>query len=305
MSQAQDYILDPLRMHEEGITQVQSDTFSELRFHEKTGTILLTGTKPAWKSFTPLSDNRPSLAHQQIHLAQLRGGVLGILSSLSTSMPRLLQLFRGPDGVRLGEYSQPSNSKLFAISHDGRYLARQESNLKVAVHDLGSGGTPILSTYHAMPRPPLIVTLGHNQLIVSAANWEWLIRWDQPQLVTAYGEAGSITPWPESVRSCFMALSPQGRNIPRPVAYDSTRFASIAQIRLTVATDHFGHLIILNSTGSVVCLFCILRDQLAGWMPDGTRFGPPSLLGCQATPGALQKFADALRVASLEKGPNP
>ena len=46
------------------------------------------------------------------------------------------------------------------------------------------------------------------------------------------------------------------------------------------------------------------RQQLAAWLPDGTGFGSPALLGCSPTPGAAAKIGRALQAASL-RGKRP
>ncbi len=64
---------------------------------------------------------------------------------------------------------------------------------------------------------------------------------------------------------------------------------------LFVLVDFIGQVSIHERFGKLVCMFYIFRNQLAGWMPDGTRIGPPHLTGGPASVDGEAKFAAALR----------
>lgn len=53
---------------------------------------------------------------------------------------------------------------------------------------------------------------------------------------------------------------------------------------------------------SLDALFFVDAGELAGWLPDGTIFGPIRLTGKSETPGAMEAFARALRAHSRGSG---
>jgi hypothetical protein len=75
---------------------------------------------------------------------------------------------------------------------------------------------------------------------------------------------------------------------------------------LIAAVDRYSQIALLDLQGSLVCMFHVFRGQVAGWMPDGTCFGPPSLGISAPTPHAQDRIAAALRAANLaEKEARP
>ena len=66
------------------------------------------------------------------------------------------------------------------------------------------------------------------------------------------------------------------------------RFTHAAQGHLTVGVDQLGQLAVFDAAGALVCMFRLWKEQVAAWMPDGTRFGPPALSGGPTTPNALR-----------------
>jgi hypothetical protein len=87
-------------------------------------------------------------------------------------------------------------------------------------------------------------------------------------------------------------------SLPALVSYDPERFRPVAANGLTVVGDAFGQAAILDARQELVCMFFPYRNQLAAWMPDGTRWGPASLTGGPPTPQALEKIGHALRAAA-------
>jgi hypothetical protein len=63
---------------------------------------------------------------------------------------------------------------------------------------------------------------------------------------------------------------------------------------LVAAVDQFGQVCLFERSGKLVCMVFAFRQQLAAWLPDGTCFGPPALLGGPPTPGGAEKIGQAL-----------
>jgi hypothetical protein len=66
---------------------------------------------------------------------------------------------------------------------------------------------------------------------------------------------------------------------------------------LTVLVDVLRHVVVLDARGELVAIFCVSRNALGAWLPDGSRMGAASLLGRPATPDAPERFARALQAA--------
>jgi hypothetical protein len=62
-----------------------------------------------------------------------------------------------------------------------------------------------------------------------------------------------------------------------------------------VLVDTLGQVALLTPGGQIAAMFALLRGQLAGWLPDGTRFGDAALAGGLPPPDAADRFGAALR----------
>jgi len=81
---------------------------------------------------------------------------------------------------------------------------------------------------------------------------------------------------------------------PERFHYDRKRWTSWAQKGLLVASDRFGQVVVFDNHGRLVCMFMAFRQRLAGWMPDGTCFGPSIMTGKPNHVEARAKFGQAL-----------
>lgn len=272
-----------------------------------TGTLVLYGTDMTWRRFTPLADGVPVLKDCELQEAQCCGTTLAVSSCRKLSADRVLRLFRGPEGIPLSEFPQQTANMGFALSIDGRYLARHVGRCQVSVRDVNSSGPPALITHKGGCHQELKVELGHRWLTIQVGNFGHLLRWDAEQLELRNARGTNIAHLKES-------LSGQIRGKPLPVVgvtatrntpmywgdekYDQKRFLSSAVASVSVMIDVFGQLSFFDHVGDLVCMAFVFRGQIALWLPDGTRFGPPTLTGGPATPDALKKIGQALRVAS-------
>ena len=51
---------------------------------------------------------------------------------------------------------------------------------------------------------------------------------------------------------------------------------------------------VFDSRGNLVCIFYVVRDEVAALLVDGTWWGSRRLIGRDAVPGAAERFARAL-----------
>jgi hypothetical protein len=58
----------------------------------------------------------------------------------------------------------------------------------------------------------------------------------------------------------------------------------------------------LGSDGKLVSVFYINGEEVAAWMPDGTRWGSRRLIGSAPNPGSAERIAAALRRAEWGEG---
>jgi hypothetical protein len=181
------------------------------------------------------------------------------------------------------------------LSRDGRLLAHRVGRSRVAVRQIGGGAVPRLTVARSKVHDRLDVSLGEASLTVRAGRRQHVVTW----------EGGKL-----SIRSTGQPSEPDHawtrRSFMRPnaaVIYDAERFmGSYSSDHLTALVDALGQVTVLDAAGATVAIFFAFRAYLAGWMPDGTRFGPPSLIGGPPTPGALERFGQALWAASRRSG---
>src|SRR5262249_399661 len=146
---------------------------------------------------------------------------------------------------------------------------------------------------------PVELLLGEDCLVLLTPRREQhILRWGRGRLELEFeilnaedhvrpGLSVSHTRWPGT---------PEG--VPAFLKGDANRFLAGAQGRVLAVVDRHGQVTILDRTQRLVCMFFVLRPTVAGWMPDGTRFGPESVTGAPATAGPMEKFGRALGGAS-------
>jgi hypothetical protein len=285
------------------------------------GEITLSGPKPPWEPFAPLADGLPVLRDCSLYAAKCRGNVLAAVARRrERGSPLMLRLFRGPDGTPLAEYEVTHAESAFALSADGKLLARQLRNGCVEVRDTRGGG-PLLTTFVGGFAHGGQVLLGKRWLLLQAGkgNHYHLLRWDSGRLELRHTregrwtpegpavlaaedlrpliQAGLLDPWDAS----FEVPAPDG--VPALLHYDRERFIRAVAGAVTVVLDRFGQVAILDAKNRVVCMFFAFRDGLSAWLPDGTCFGPASHTGAPPTPADLEKVGRALARASAGRAP--
>jgi hypothetical protein len=268
-----------------------------LHFDRQTSSIIPHNLGPEWESFTPETDGRPLLENCQIVQAQCRGNVLALLTRHNKLT---LRLFRGPDGTPLAEYSSDGR---FALSGDGRLLARPVEPTQLEVRDSTHNSVPRLVTIKGKAHQRLHVRLGKRLMTVRVGKYGHLFNWhrDDLKILTMGRAANAANDKTFRVLQTCGTLA-TGGPLPRSVQYDRKRFVLAATEDVVVVSDAFGQLAVFDQLGQLVCVFFVFRDQAGAWMPDGTRYGPPSITGGPPTPGALAALGNALREASARAG---
>jgi hypothetical protein len=273
-----------------------------------TGQLHFGGTNPPWPPFTPVADGLPALQGGSLLEARHAGNTLAVLSRTDGGgQEQVLRLFRGPEGTPLGEFTYYGEQPAFALSGDGRVLAREvpgEGFLEV--HDLTRPGEPPFRTTRGKVQRGPAVELGEQWLTIEVGNMIHLARWDRRRLDLSFARGDRD----EFLRRGLAGTHRSTRvradraGLPAPAAYDRVRFVAGARLDVALAVDVFGQVAVFDLSGELICMFFASRERLAVWMPDGTCYGPPALTGRPVTPGALDKIGAALWSA-FDRGRRP
>jgi len=237
---------------------------------------------------TPLSNGVPVLKDCEVLAAQFQGHTLALLTKkpgFGRRERRLtLRLFTGPEGTPLAEFPHSNPGFGFVLSADGRKLARQIDVRQVEVRDVYQGGAPTLVTRNGGYHTKVRIHLGPQELEISAGKFCHHLCWERGDLEHQFlGPRKS-------------AMEAAGKRNAGP--YDSARIFALSTNSLTAVCDSFGQVRIVDKrVGDLVCMFFVYRNEIAGWMPDGTRWGSRRLLGAAAHPDASTKFVHALAAA--------
>jgi hypothetical protein len=269
-----------------------------------TGWIRLNGISPRWNLFTPTSEGRRILSDCVPVAGICCGDTLVMLVSSASTGELSEHIFRGPDGVPLGERSGLRSRCLPDLSRDGRLLARATGPAQAEVRDVIAGGPPTCVTRTGGFHSNVAVELGESWLAIQAErSLIHLVRWDQKPLRIKLG-GGTL----DRFLHCEMVAGDLGARgvpatdhpLPRGPGWltDRERFRKIAVgARLVAAVDRFGEVALFRPDGALVAMFFLFRHELAIWLPDGTVQGPEALLGRPETPGTAERIASALATA--------
>jgi len=256
------------------------------------GTIFPCGLDPAWERFTPRVDSRPLLEKARLwKLAVATGFWLWSPRKTGLRYPCAL----GPEGTPLAEY--PTEGQ-FALTARNRLLARLIGPNRIEVRDAITGGVPLLVTMKGKAHQRLHVRLGKRLMTVRVGNHGHLINWNPEELQMLVMDPKARVPEEYAYQVLKNTATIVTKvHLPPEVQYDPKRFTLAAQGDVSVVSDAYGQLAVLDQLGDLICMFFVFRDQAGAWMPDGTRYGPPSITGGPPTPGARAKLGRALREA--------
>jgi hypothetical protein len=265
---------------------------------EETGRLrLAVAVPPPLADFVPLADGRPVLKGCTLLEAAYRGDVLAIkVRGPRPTCNVTLRLFRASTGTALAEYAIHYSDFGFALSADGKLLARQTGGWRVEVRNTEGDPKPLVKTRAGNFSPHIAITmLGPTSLVLRAGKRSLhTLRWDAGQLdITCELIPEIKTTVPPS------PMAGRNRGAAGPLQSDPQRFVQVATSIVTAALDRFGQVTILDVEDRVVCMFFVFRDQLSGWMPDGSSFGPASPTRQRPTTADLEHFGHALARASV------
>jgi hypothetical protein len=252
------------------------------------GMVQVNNVHPGWSTFTPLADGQPALRKHLLIGAQCRASTLALkMSQLGAQGQITLQLFRGPDGVFIGAHPIKHLQQGFTLSADGQLLARQVNRSIIEINQT-TGSLPPLGRISVGDYPQqLWFYLADDSITLFPGSTPMSVSWKHDVLGF---ERRYVQPH-EGTRAKRDAL-------PAFLQYDPQRWLLGARRRLLAASDRYGQVATFDEAGNLVCMFFAFRNRVAGWMPDGTRFGPPAYTGQAQSADALRKFAAALRVSS-------
>jgi hypothetical protein len=275
------------------------DRSSLLVLDSTSGRLTLTGVQPAWIPFVAQADGWPALKDHQIVRACYREGILAALFWKKGRGEYLLRVFAGPSGIPLGEFPCRKDQHAgFALSPDGRFLACTNCGPEgVKVYDLRKAATPIYVTPCQRFHDRLVVHLGEEWLSIQIGQVMHLLHWQQDHLVCKHSRSNRLT-FMEKELSSGRIIVVKGSVVRKHwlcenAAYDPQRFVAGVFEDVHIAVDIFGHVVVWNCAGKLICMFHVFRERLAGWMPDGTHFDGPRA----ASPNAYERFGAALREA--------
>jgi hypothetical protein len=267
-----------------------SGSWLALRLDPATGAIDARTEAGAWPTFTPLADGEPALRGASASAAQCSGDVLALLTghaSQPEAQRKVLRLYAAPDGRSLGDYPAYHGASGFVLTRDGRRFARRVGDRQVEVRDVRGGPAPLLVTARGRTHSQIQVGFAGMSLVIRAGKHAHQIRWGRGPLELS-----------RRLEAPMDRASNLYRGTPAHLQYDPRRFVAMrADHGLTVVADVFGQVAVFDRDRDLICMFLAFRDQLAGWMPDGTRLGSVSLLGGRPSPDAPERIAAALRAA--------
>jgi hypothetical protein len=263
-------------------------------FLSDTGSLTLFGLHPDWEAFIPLADGQPLLRGAELLAADCKGRTLAARFRTPQGNA-ILRLFRGPAGTPLAEFRQ--NWGAFALSSDGRLLARLVRSSEVEVRDVVAGGPPVCVPPRGRFHHDAVVALGDYWLSIQVHQTVHLVSWDTGRL--AFRLARDKSEW----RPPPAGKMPADAEVARPqwllseMANQAGRFRAVALRYLNAVVDRFGQVALFEKDKTLVCMVFAFRQRIAAWMPDGTCCGEPELLGRQPTLGAAERIGKALHDA--------
>ncbi|SIO62481.1 hypothetical protein SAMN05444166_7059 [Singulisphaera sp. GP187] len=278
-----------------------------LRLHESNGAIDIQDNSGVVKTIIPTLDGRPSLRGSRIFITRQGGDVIAAVVADRVQMSlQSIQFFSTSSFRLIANIPSLPKARGFALSADGQFFARKAGDRHLEIKAIAGESTPIFVSPKGRTHQRVNVRLGKWALVIYVGEFVHLLRWDRPVLEWSQsrGDVTAVLAREFDEPSMRTVPAPRGRS---PLTTDSKRFlGSCLFSDLSVLVDFIGQVSVLGKSGELVCMFYIFRTHLAGWMPDGTRIGPPHLTGGPATEDGATRFGTALRKASgVERSQSP
>jgi hypothetical protein len=270
-----------------------------LRHDPETGSLCLKLADQEW-TWNPCSEGRPVFQGRWIMSARVAGDRLAVRHHPRRGADPTLHAFRVADGMVLGEVASPFRVPGFLLSPDGRLLARQVNPAQLEVLDTEQGLARRGATPRAGCHPGVNIALGEHWFSASVGKVTHLVRWDGTSLKHTYTQGEPVkflfgqTP---KLHPHIASVQARAETLPACVRYDTNRWLAGAKYTLAAAVDSSGHVALFEPNGALVAMFFVFRTSLSAWLPDGTRYGPPAVIGGPCTPDAFLHLGAALRRA--------
>lgn len=232
------------------------------------------GVDPPWIRFEPTDEGKPRLGGVSIRDAELTADILKLDVTRNGRAATLL--FRGPEGEFIREYSRTSSAVLSCLSRDGRRLLHGIGSRAARIGEIGgiARTTVSQSKLHSNSELRLYDPFA---LVFRVGNWEHTFRVVDGKLTREQGAAGTSGRIRENRLGAWLP-------------YDSARFPVRQTFRcggVLAVLDRLGQAVLLTENAlDLVACFVVRRYEAAAWLPDGTVWGCPSILGREATPDA-------------------
>jgi hypothetical protein len=261
--------------------------------------VISIGFEHCQRAGTPRFDGEPMLEGGRIVQAQSAGNVIAVL----VRKPRqsILVVYASHSTAQIDSLFFPPGAGSFRLSRDGRLIVHTAGERRLQVREVGGGPIPRLTTAVGKSHSMLGVALGASFLTVTVGKHAHLIRWKNNRLELSRNEEGDP--------GKLLAREYGDRNVTRFPAKGRPKTAMLwrrfvagcTSYGLTVLVDVFGQIAVLDRDRRLICMFFVFRDQVAAWMPDGTRIGPVSILGGPPTAGGLERIGAALAAVRSPK----
>lgn len=269
-----------------------------VRLDPISGEIEEVGGEGEVRRFVFLEDGHPALAGGKLLFARRAGRTLGLLTEARMGR-RTLRLVRTPEFQPITSRRTEPDLTGFALSRDGRRFARRVGRYQIEVAEV-MGPWSQFTTERGPEERKVGVMLRPGLMNIRAGDVTFLLAWMEdelkvlrgPEWVAIVGKAPvriRAKEWRDEDLKCSQALTASA-------GYDRERFVEgCTSGRISALVDDVGQVSVVDAKGALVAMFLAEGERLAGWMPDGTRFGPAELTGGVETEGALERFARRLQ----------
>ncbi len=273
------------------------EDFEGIRLDPVSGEIDDTSAPGGSHRFTFLSDGHPALSGGRLIRARRAGPCLALLTESRTGR-RTLRLLRTPEFQPITSRQTEADLSGFALSRDGRRFARRVGRREIEVAEVVSPWSQF-TTRQDHARPVVAISLGPGRLTLDSGTHVHALHWagDALQIESSPALASGGVHQTSTSQPALLDMRRDTSRLalPRAVLYDRNRFTmGGTSYGLSALVDDIGQVALLDANGALVAMLLVSEDQIAGWMPDGTRFGPPERSGGPDTADAPERFAAQL-----------
>jgi hypothetical protein len=245
---------------------------------------------------TPLQDGLPFLRGCRIDAAKSSGWNLAVNVTHRETKKSKLLLFHGRDGVLQHEFPGCRPAQAFALCENLPILVQRIFGNHLIVQGFSGNRMPLRmwpGRYHSR----VSLELARDYLVIQVGKHWHLIQWIQDELQCTYVHDDPRRRAALSEESSAALDFDEDRTVDEE-SYFAQRFQNWSSCYpLAAASDNLGHVALLNPSANPVFIAFVFRSELALWTPDGTRYGPASLIGGPSTPHALLRIAQVVKNA--------